>query len=134
MRARHSAFPKLQSASPEVILQTRIDAVRRIVDMLGVEVSKPIKGESDIARAACSLVASPPAPPHCPRGGGRCYQHGAGAPNRSRSHSGLHRRKGQLARNAEALGRTFYKNEANQIYNLSSYRHPAPTRPFVAVS
>ena len=45
------SFPKLQPASPEVILQARVDAVRRIVDMLGIEVSKPIKGESDIARA-----------------------------------------------------------------------------------
>ena len=38
------SFPKLQAASAKVILQARVNGVRRIVDMLGVEVSKPIEG------------------------------------------------------------------------------------------
>ena len=128
------SFPKLQSASPEVILQTRIDAVRRIVDMLGVEVSKPIKGESDIARAKCARWWRRRLRRHIARvveagaiSMGLVHLNSGGYV----SHSGLHRRKGQLARNAEALGRTYYKNEANQHYSLGELSALSPSNPAI---
>jgi len=128
------SFPKLQAASAKVILQARVNGVRRIVDMLGVEVSKPIEGLSDIARAKCARWWRRRLRRHIARvveagaiSMGLVHLNSGGYV----SHSGLHRRKGQLARNAEALARTFYKNEANQVYNLAELSALSPSNPAI---
>lgn len=128
------SFPELQTASAEVILQARVNGVRRIVDMLGVEVSKPIEGLSDIARAKCARWWRRRLRRHIARvveagaiSMGLVHLNSGGYV----SHSGLHRRKGQLARNAEALTRTFYKNEAGQIYNLAELSALSTSNPAI---
>ena len=128
------SFPKLQPASPKVILQARVDAVRRIVDLLGVEVSKPIEGESDIARAKCARWWRRRLRRHIARvveagaiNMGLVHLNSGGYV----SHSGLHRRKGQLARNAEALGRTYFKNEAGQHYSLAELSALSTSNPTI---
>lgn len=128
------SFPKLQPADPQVTLQARVNAVRRIVDMLGVEVSKPIQGESDIARAKCARWWRRRLRRHIARvveaGAihmGLVHLNSGGYV----SHSGLHRRKGQLARNADALGRTYYKNEAGQHYSLAELSALSPSNPAI---
>ena len=128
------SFPKLQPASEETILLARINAVRRIVDLLGVEITKPIEGLPDIARAKCARWWRRRLRRHIARvveagaiNMGLVHLNSGGYV----SHSGLHRRKGQLARNAEALGRTYYKNEAGQHYSLAELSALSPSNPAI---
>lgn len=127
-------FPGFKPIEPKDLLKARLSAVRRLVDMLGIEVSKKIDGLPDIARAKCERWWRRRLRRHIVRvveGGairmGLVHLNSGGYV----SHSGLHRRKGQLARNAEALGRTFYKNEANQIYNLAELSALSPSNPAI---
>lgn len=127
-------FPTLERASDEEILAARIEAVRGIVDVLGIEVSKPIEGLSDIARAKCARWWRRRLRRHIARvveagaiSMGLVHLNSGGYV----SHSGLQRRKGQLARNADALTRTLYKNEAGQIYSLAELSALSTSNPAV---
>ena len=128
------SWPALDSASEEAILHARVDAVRGILDALGIETSKPIKGLSDIARAKCARWWRRRLRRHIARvveagaiSMGLVHLNSGGYV----SHSGLHRRKGQLARNADALTRTLYRNEAGQVYNLAELSALSTSNPAV---
>lgn len=115
-------FPGLKRLSEEAILQARLAAVRGIVDVIGVEVSKPLNGMSAIARAKCPRWWRRALRKHI----ARVVEAGAISMGLVHLNNGgyvsggaLKRRKGQLARNADALARTLYKNEAGQVYNLA---------------
>lgn len=112
----------------------RLDLVRGIVRVIGVEEDKPINSEPAIARAKCARWWRRRLRRHVARvveagaiGMGLVHSGSGGYI----SHSGLQRRKGQLARNAEALGRTLYRNEAGQVWTLAELAKLGTSNPTV---
>lgn len=112
----------------------RLDLVRGIVRLIGVDEGKPIDGEPAIARAKCPRWWRRRLRRHVARvveagaiSMGLVHLNSGGYV----SHSGLQRRKGQLLRNADALGRTYYKNEAGQVYSLAELSALSTSNPVV---
>lgn len=115
-------------------LRERLTLVRGIVHLIGVDEGKPIEGEPAIARAKCARWWRRRLRRHIARvveGGaismGLVHLNSGGYV----SQRGLKARKGQLARNAEALGRTLYKNEAGQVYSLAELSALSTSNPTV---
>ncbi|MFG0603848.1 replication endonuclease [Delftia sp. WSY_4] len=115
-------------------LPERLALVRGIVHLIGVDEGKPLDGEPAIARAKCARWWRRRLRRHIARvveagaiSMGLVHLNSGGYV----SHSGLKRRKGQLARNADALGRTLYKNEAGQVYSLAELAALSTSNPSV---
>lgn len=102
-------------------LAARVDSIRMLVRCVGITEDKPIQGEPAIKRAQDAAWWRRRLRVHV----ARVVEAGAvglGLVHKARggyvSQDGLQRRQAQLKRNAEALTRTLYRNEAGQVYNL----------------
>ncbi len=112
----------------------RVDAIRMLVRMIGVEEDKPIKGLPAVKRAQDPRWWRRRLRTHVARiveGGyirlGMVHRASGGYI----SHAGLMRRTHQIKRNAEALARSLYTNEAGQIYNLAELAALGTSNPVV---
>jgi len=115
-------------------LAERVDSIRLLVRCVGIEEDKPIKGEPAIKRAQDPAWWRRRLRVHV----ARMVEAGAvglGLVNRARggyvSAEGLQRRQEQIKRNAEALSRTLFKNEAGQVYTLAELAHLGTANPIV---
>ena len=115
-------------------LRERLTLVHSIVRLIGVDEGQPMQGEPAIARAKCARWWRRRLRRHIARvveaGAirmGLVHLNSGGYV----SHSGLKRRQGQLARNADTLGRTLYRNEAGQIYRLAELSALSTSNPAV---
>ncbi|WP_169167613.1 replication endonuclease [Acidovorax sp. SRB_24] len=102
-------------------LAARVDSIRMLVRCVGIAEDMPIKGEPAIKRAQDAAWWRRRLRVHV----ARVVEAGAvglGLVNKARggyvSQDGLLRRQAQIKRNAEALGRTLYRNEAGQVFTL----------------
>ena len=115
-------------------LARRLDAIRMLVRMIGVEEDMPLKDAAAIKRAQDPKWWRRRLRTHVARvvEGGAI---GLGMVHRANggyiSHIGLQRRTQQVRRNAEALSRTLYKNEAGQLYNLGELAALGTSNPVV---
>ncbi|ADU99003.1 replication endonuclease [Alicycliphilus denitrificans] len=102
-------------------LADRVDSIRLLVRCVGITEDKPIQGEPAIKRAQDAAWWRRRLRVHVARvvEGGNL---GMGLVHKGRggyvSDDGLRRRGAQLKRNAEALERTLYRNEAGQVFTL----------------
>jgi hypothetical protein len=115
-------------------LARRVDAIRMLVRMIGVEEDKPIKNAAGIKRAQDPRWWRRRLRTHVARvveGGyirlGMVHRDSGGYI----SHAGLMRRTQQIKRNAEALARSLYTNEAGQVYNLAELAALGTSNPLV---
>lgn len=112
----------------------RVDAVRLMLRMLGVQEAKPLVGEPDIARAKDSGWWRRMLRRHVARVVETGYVR-LGIVNRSQggyaSDHAVRRRQGQLERNANALQRSLFKNEAGQVWRLSELAALSPSNPVI---
>lgn len=115
-------------------LARRVDAIRMLVRMIGVDEDQPIQGEPAIKRAQDPKWWRKRLRTHV----ARIVEGGAislGLVHRASggyiSHTGLMRRTHQVRRNAETLKRTLYRNEAGQIYNLGELAALGTSNPVV---
>ena len=115
-------------------LEARVDSIRLLVRCVGVAEDKPITGEPAIKRAQDAAWWRRRLRVHVAR------VHEAGAINLGLVHArrggyvssgGLSRRQAQLRRNAEALKRTLYRNEAGQVYSLHELAALGNSNPVV---
>ncbi len=102
-------------------LAARVDAIRMLVRCVGITEDKPIVGEPAIKRAQDAAWWRKRLRVHVARTV-EAGDIGLGLVHKGRggyvSENGLRRRQDQLKRNAEALERTLFRNEAGQVYNL----------------
>ncbi len=112
----------------------RVDAVRMLVRMIGVDEDQPIQGQAGIKRAQDPRWWRRRLRTHVARvveGGyirlGMVHRASGGYI----SHMGLMRRTHQLKRNADALARSLYVNEAGQHFNLKELAALGPSNPVV---
>ena len=115
-------------------LTDRVDSIRLLVRCVGIIEDKPITGESAILRAQDPAWWRRRLRVHV----ARVVEAGAvglGQVHKGRggyvSGEGLLRRQAQLKRNAEALGRTLYRNEAGQVYNLAELAALGTANPII---
>jgi hypothetical protein len=115
-------------------LARRVDAIRMLVRMIGVAEDQPIEGAAAIKRAQDPKWWRKRLRVHV----ARVVEGGAislGLVHRANggyiSHTGLQRRTQQIRRNAEALTRSLYRNEAGQIYNLAELAALGTSNPVV---
>ncbi|QKV52368.1 replication endonuclease [Comamonas antarctica] len=115
-------------------LSERVDAIRLLVRMVGLQEEKPIVGEPAIKRAQDAAWWRRGLRKHV----ARVVEAGAvrlGIVNRRAggyvSNAGLARRTAQLQRNAEGLQRTLYRNEAGQVFNLAELAALSPSNPVI---
>ena len=112
----------------------RLDAVRLLLRMLGVQESKPLAGEPDIKRAHDPAWWRRLLRKHV----ARVVEAGAvrlGIVNRKQggyaSDLTVRRREAQIHRNQEALKRSLFKNEAGQIWTLAELSALSPSNPVI---
>lgn len=112
----------------------RLDAVRLLLRMLGVQESKPLQGEPDIKRAHDPSWWRRLLRKHV----ARVVEAGAvrlGIVNRKQggyaSDLTVRRREAQIHRNQEALKRSLFKNEAGQIWTLAELSALSPSNPVI---
>ena len=117
-----------------VSLAERVDSIRLLVRCVGIVEDKPIAGEPAIKRAQDAAWWRKRLRVHVARvveggniGMGRVHVGLGGYV----SHDGLARRQAQVKRNAEALGRTLYRNEAGQVYTLRELAELGTANPIV---
>ena len=115
-------------------LAERVDSIRLLVRCVGLVEDKPIKGEPAIKHAQDAAWWRKRLRVHVARtveGGniamGRVHKGLGGYV----SHDGLARRQAQVKRNAEALGRTLFRNEAGQVYTLRELAELGTANPIV---
>lgn len=115
-------------------LAERVDSIRLLVRCVGIVEDKPITGEPAIKRAQDAAWWRRRLRVHVARvveggniGMGRVHKGLGGYV----SHDGLARRQAQVKRNAEALGRTLYRNEAGQVYTLRELAELGTANPIV---
>lgn len=115
-------------------LADRVDSIRLLVRCVGIIEDKPITGEPAILRAQDPAWWRRRLRVHV----ARVVEAGAvglGQVHKGRggyvSGEGLLRRQAQLKRNAEALGRTLYRNEAGQVYNLAELAALGTANPII---
>jgi hypothetical protein len=118
----------------EMDLAGRIDLVRLVLRMLGMQEPAPLVGEPAIRRAQDPAWWRRLLRRHVTR----TVEAGAiklGIVNRRAggyaSHATVHRRTAQLERNAQALQRSLYKNEAGQVFTLAELAALSPANPVV---
>lgn len=115
-------------------LADRVDSIRLLVRCVGIAEDKPITGLPAILRAQDAAWWRRRLRVHVTRvveagavGLGRVnVAHGGYV-----SREGLQRRQAQLKRNAEALARTLYRNEAGQVYTLHELAALGTANPIV---
>lgn len=112
----------------------RLDAVRLLLRMLGLQESKPLAGEPDIKRAHDPAWWRRLLRKHV----ARVVEAGAvrlGIVNRKQggyaSDLTVRRREQQIRRNQEALKRSLFKNEAGQIWTLAELAALSPSNPVI---
>jgi hypothetical protein len=112
----------------------RVDAVRLMLRMLGVQESKPLEGEPDIKRAKDQAWWRRLLRCHVTRVVETGYVR-LGIVNRRQggyaSDHTVRRRQGQLERNANALQQSLFKNEAGQVWRLSELAALSPSNPVI---
>ena len=115
-------------------LEARVDSIRLLVRCVGVAEDKPITGEPAIKRAQDAAWWRRRLRVHVARvveagavGLGLVHARSGGYV----SSEGLGRRQAQLRRNAEALQRTLYRNEAGQVYSLHELAALGNSNPVV---
>ncbi len=115
-------------------LEARVDSIRLLVRCVGVAEDKPITGEPAIKRAQDAAWWRRRLRVHVARvveagavGLGLVHARRGGYV----SSEGLGRRQAQLRRNAEALQRTLYRNEAGQVYSLHELAALGNSNPVV---
>ena len=115
-------------------LSARVDSIRMLVRCVGIAEDKAIKGEPAIKRAQDAAWWRKRLRVHV----GRVDEGGAvsmGLVNKASggyvSHGGLQRRRAQIKRNAEALGRTLYRNEAGQVFTLLELAELGTANPII---
>ena len=115
-------------------LAERVDSIRLLVRCVGIVEDKPITGEPAIKRAQDAAWWRRRLRVHVARvveggniGMGRVHKGLGGYV----SHDGLARRQAQVKRNAEALGRTLFRNEAGQVYTLRELAELGTANPIV---
>ncbi|MEZ2739129.1 replication endonuclease [Comamonas jiangduensis] len=112
----------------------RIDSVRMLLRMLGVQESRPLQGEPDIKRSHDPKWWRMLLRKHV----ARVVEGGAvrlGVVNRKQggyaSDLAVRRRQNQIERNHEALKRSLFKNEAGQIWTLAELSALSPSNPII---
>ena len=112
----------------------RIDSVRMLLRMLGVQESRPLQGEPDIKRSHDPKWWRMLLRKHV----ARVVEGGAvrlGVVNRKQggyaSDLAVRRRQNQIERNHEALKRSLFKNEAGQIWTLAELSALSPSNPVI---
>lgn len=115
-------------------LAVRVDSIRMLVRCVGITEDKPIAGEPSMMRAQDAAWWRKRLRVHVARvveGGavslGRVHKALGGYV----SEDGLVRRQAQIKRNAEALGRTLYRNEAGQVYTLAELAELGTANPII---
>ena len=115
-------------------LTERLDTVRMLVRVSGIEEPRAIMGEGAIKRAQDARWWRRALRVHV----ARVVEAGAiklGIVNRRgggyASNAAVDRRAQQVARNAAALGKTLYRNEAGQVYTLSELAASSTANPVI---
>ena len=116
------------------VLTDRVDCIRLLVRCVGITEDKPITGKPAIKRAQDPAWWRRRLRVHV----ARVVEAGAvglGQVHKGRggyvSGEGLQRRQAQLKRNAEALGRTLYRNEAGQVFTLQELAALGTANPII---
>lgn len=117
-----------------VEVSARLDVVRLLLRMLGVREPHALKGEPDVLRAHDESWWRRLLRKHVTR----VVEAGAvrlGVVNRQQggyaSDLTVRRRESQIERNANALKRSLYKNEAGQVWTLSELAALSPSNPVI---
>ena len=112
----------------------RVDSIRMLVRCVGIVEDKPIAGEPAIKRAQDPAWWRRRLRVHVARvveagavGLGLVHKGTGGYVSRD----GLQRRQAQLARNAEALAHSLYRNEAGQVFTLAELAALGTANPMV---
>ncbi|MGX5664210.1 replication endonuclease [Diaphorobacter nitroreducens] len=120
--------------SQNATLADRVDSIRLLVRCVGITEDKPITGEPAILRAQDPAWWRRRLRVHV----ARVVEAGAvglGQVHKGRggyvSGEGLQRRQAQMKRNAEALGRTLYRNEAGQVFTLQELAALGTANPII---
>ena len=115
-------------------LAARVDLVRLMLRMLGLQESTPLAGEPAIRRALDAAWWRRMLRRHVTR----TVEAGAvklGIVNRSAggyaSNATVRRRTAQIERNARALERSLYRNEAGQVFTLAELAALSPANPVI---
>lgn len=115
-------------------LAARVQSIRMLVRCVGITEDKPIEGLPSILRAQDAAWWRRRLRVHV----ARVVEAGAvglGLVHKGRggyvSEDGLQRRQAQLQRNAEALSRTLYRNEAGQVYTLAELATLGTANPII---
>lgn len=115
-------------------LAARVDLVRLMLRMLGLQESQPLAGEPAIRRALDAAWWRRMLRRHVTR----TVEAGAvklGIVNRSAggyaSNATVRRRTAQIERNARALERSLYRNEAGQVFTLAELAALSPANPVI---
>lgn len=115
-------------------LAARVQSIRMLVRCAGITEDKPIEGLPAILRAQDPAWWRRRLRVHV----ARVVEAGAvglGLVHKGRggyvSKDGLERRQQQLKRNAEALGRTLYRNEAGQVFTLGELAELGTANPII---
>lgn len=115
-------------------LAERVDSIRLLIRIVGIKEDKPITGEPAIKRAQDQGWWRRRLRVHVARVV-EAGNLGMGLVHKGRggyvSGDGLHRRQEQLKRNAEALQRTLYRNEAGQVYTLRELAELGTANPII---
>lgn len=115
-------------------MPARVDMVRLVLRMLAVRESRPIQGEPDLKRAQDPKWWRLLLRKHV----ARVLEAGSvrlGLVNRQQggyaSDYTVRRRQAQLERNANALKRSLFKNEAGQVFSLHELAALSPSNPII---
>lgn len=115
-------------------LAARVDSIRMLVRCAGISEDKPIQGLPAILRAQDAAWWRRRLRVHVARvveagavGLGLVHKAAGGYI----SGDGLLRREAQIKRNAEALGRTLYRNEVGQVYTLRDLAELGTANPII---
>lgn len=115
-------------------LAARLDSIRLLVRFVGITEDIPIKGLPAIKRAQDPAWWRRRLRVHVARTV-EAGEIGLGQVHKDRggyvSNNGLKRRQHQLQRNADALERTLYRNEAGQVYNLRELAQLGNSNPII---
>ena len=115
-------------------LAARVDSIRMLIRCVGITEDKPIQGEPAIKRAQDAAWWRKRLRVHVSRIV-EAAEIGLGLVHKERggyvSQDGLQRRQAQLKRNAEALGRTLFRNEAGQVYTLRELAELGTANPVI---
>lgn len=112
----------------------RVDAVRLLVRIVGVDLPRAISGMGCVNRAKCARWWRRVLRKHVARvveGGAirlGVVSHGRGA---YASDGAVSRRLAQIARNDAMMGRSFFKNEAGQVFSLRELARSSTANPVI---